>query len=173
MLKRVTLLFLLAGAVALSQASSHPAQKAQAPAAGAGMAADHHTVKETEVQWGPAPPVFNPAAKMAVMDGNPGGAGLFVIRLKMPAGYKIMPHWHPTQENVTVISGHFQYGMGDKMTPADMTTLGPGGFVALHAKAHHYAMAKTACIVQVTAMGPFQLTYVNPDDDPSKMKSGK
>ncbi len=167
MLKKIALLVLLAAAVAISQAASQSAQKTQAAAAG------HHAVKETEVQWGPAPAVFNPAAQMAVMDGNPGGAGLFVIRLKMPAGYKIMPHWHPTQENVTVISGTFQYGMGDKMTPAEMTTLGRGGFVALHAKAHHYAMAKTACVVQVTAMGPFQLTYVNPDDDPSKMKKAK
>ena len=122
MLKRVALVFLLTGAVALSLAASHPAHKAQAAAAGAGMAADHHTVKETEVQWGPAPPVFSPGAQMAVMDGNPGAAGTFIIRLKMPAGYKIMPHWHLTQENVTVISGTFQYGMGDKMTPTEMTT---------------------------------------------------
>jgi quercetin dioxygenase-like cupin family protein len=173
MLKRITLLVLLAGAVVLSQASSQSAQKMQAAAANAAQSAGHHTVKETEVQWSAAPPIFNRGAQMALMDGDPGGAGIFVIRLKMPAGYKIMPHWHPTQENVTVLSGHFQYGMGDKMTPADMTTLGPGGFVALHAKAHHYAMAKDASVVEVSGMGPFQLIYVNPADDPSKAKPAK
>ena len=169
MLKKGFLLILLTGAFALAQAASQPAQKMQAAPA----PADHHSMNDSDIKWGPAPPVFAPGAQMAVMDGNPGAAGTFVIRLKMPAGYKIMPHWHPTQENVTVISGTFQYGMGDQMNPAGMTTLSPGGFVALGAKAHHYAMAKTASVVQVTAMGPFQLTYVNPDDDPQKMKKGK
>jgi quercetin dioxygenase-like cupin family protein len=166
MLKKVSLLVLLAAALALAAAQS--AQKMAAP-----PAADHHSINEGDIKWGPAPPVFAPGAQMAVMDGNPGAAGTFVIRLKMPAGYKIMPHWHPTQENVTVISGTFQYGMGDNLTPAAMTTLSPGGFVALGAKAHHYAMAKTASVVQVTAMGPFKLTYVHPADDPQNVKHEK
>lgn len=173
MLKRVTLLVLLAGAVVLSQASFQSAQKTQAAAASSGQTADHHAIQGNEVQWSAAPPIFNPGAQMALMDGDPGGMGMFIIRLKMPTGYKIMPHWHPTQENVTVLSGRFQYGMGDKLTPADMTTLGAGGFVALHAKSHHYTMAKDACVVQVSGMGPFQLIYVNPADNPSKVKQGK
>lgn len=173
MRKRVALLVLLVGAFVLSVAQSRSTQKTQAAPAAPGKTADHHTVKENEVQWSAAPPIFNPGAQMALMDGDPGSAGMFTVRLKMPAGYKIMPHWHPTQENVTVLSGHFAYGMGDKMDPAQMATLGPGGFVALHARAHHYAMAKEGCVVQVSGMGPLQLIYVNPADNPSKKTPGK
>jgi quercetin dioxygenase-like cupin family protein len=86
----------------------------------------------------------------------------------MPAGYKINPHYHPTDENVTVLSGTFQIGMGDKFDESTMRALPAGGFVLLPAAMHHYAMAKTAAVVQVHGMGPFQLTYVNPADDPQK-----
>jgi hypothetical protein len=36
------------------------------------------------------------------------------------------------------------------------------------ALSHHYAAAKGATIVSITAMGPFAMTYVNPADDPQK-----
>ncbi len=68
-----------------------------------------------DVQWGAAPPVFAAGAKMAVLEGNPGKAGQYTVRLQMPDGYKIMPHWHPTVEKVTVISGEFHAGMGDEL----------------------------------------------------------
>jgi hypothetical protein len=135
-----------------------------------------------ELQWGPAPMVFPAGAKMAVLQGDPGKAALYTVRLDMPDGYKIPPHWHPTDEHVTVISGSFVVGMGDKMDSkmmmsmtdksgtSKMMMLSAGGFTTAPAKAHHYAMAKGHTIVQVHGMGPFQLTYVNPADDPMKMK---
>jgi quercetin dioxygenase-like cupin family protein len=121
-----------------------------------------------ELKWGPAPPVFEKGAQMAVVAGDPGKAGPFVVRLKVPAGYKINPHFHPTDENVTVISGTFALGMGDKFDAASMKTAPVGTFALLPAQMPHYVMAKTAAVVQVHAMGPFTLTYVNPADDPSK-----
>jgi quercetin dioxygenase-like cupin family protein len=141
-----------------------------------------------EPKWGPAPAVFAPGAKMAVLQGDPGKAELYTVRLDMPDGYRIAPHWHPTDEHVTVISGNFMVGMGDKMDMtgmkdmmgkkesmgkmdmSKMTTLTAGGFITAPAKAHHYAMARGHTIVQVHGMGPFQLTYVNAADDPMKMK---
>ena len=63
---------------------------------------------------GPAPPVFIKGAQMSVLSGDPSQTGPFTIRLKTPAGYKIAAHSHPTAERVTVISGNFHFGMGDK-----------------------------------------------------------
>ena len=118
------------------------------------------------LKWGPAPAVFPGGAQMAVLAGDPGGNGLFTVRLKMPNGYKIAPHTHPTDENVTVISGNFRVGMGDKFDSKGMMTLHAGGFVTAPQKMAHYAEAQGETIVQVHAIGPFALTYVNPADMP-------
>ena len=132
-------------------------------------ATDTHVMSAPkDLKWGDAPPVFEKGSSMAVLSGDPSKEGLYVVRLKMPAGYKINAHWHPTDEHVTVISGTFALGMGDKLDKAAMKDLPPGGYALLPAQMHHYAMAKTAAVVQVHGMGPFQLTYVNPADDPSQ-----
>ena len=91
-----------------------------------------------------------------------------MARLRMPAGYKIAAHWHPTDEHVTVMNGTFSVGMGESFDKAALKDLPAGGYVLLPAEMRHYAMAKTAATVQITAQGPFALTYVNPADDPSK-----
>lgn len=118
--------------------------------------------------WGPAPAVFAPGARMAVLQGDPSKAGLFTVRLEMPDGYRIAPHFHPTDENVTVISGTFLVGMGDSIDVAKALVLPAGGFVTPGANMHHWAVARGRTIVQVHAMGPFALTYVNAKDDPSR-----
>jgi hypothetical protein len=133
-----------------------------------GKAPAHVMVAPDALTWGPPPPVFEQNAKFAVLSGDPGQPGIYVVRLQMPAGYKIMPHWHPTDEHVTVISGTFALGMGDKFDQAAMKDLPAGGYALLPSDMRHYAMAKTAATVQVHGMGPFALTYVNPADDPSK-----
>lgn len=140
-------------------------QEAKAPA--------HVLTTAAEIQWGNPPPVFEKGASFAVISGDPGKSGLFVVRLKMPAGYKIAPHWHPTDEHVTVLSGTFALGMGDKFDAATMKELPVGGYALLPADMRHYALAKTEATVQVHGMGPFVLTYVNPADDPSKRAPGK
>lgn len=120
------------------------------------------------LNWGPAPPVFSAGAKMAVLQGDPGKAGLFTVRLDLPGGYKIAPHTHPTDEQVTIIKGTLLLGMGDKLDAARATKLQVGDFDVIGANMHHYAIAEGRTIVQVHAMGPFVLTYVNAADDPSK-----
>jgi len=145
---------------------------ATARAEGPAAPAEHTATAADQIKWGDAPPMLTKGAKMAVLYGDPSKDGLFIVRLKMPANYKIMPHWHPTDENATVISGALAIGMGDKLDPKTKT-LGAGGFVSLPAKMHHYAFSTKETIVEVSAMGPFALTYVNPEDDPSKAAAAK
>jgi quercetin dioxygenase-like cupin family protein len=132
-------------------------------------AASTHVMSDpAQQQWGPAPPVLNKGAQFAVLSGNPGAQGPFVIRLQMPAGYKIAPHWHPTDEHVTVISGTFSLGMGDRFDESAAKALPAGGYALLPAEMRHFAWTKDGATVQVHGMGPFVLNYVNPADDPSK-----
>jgi len=118
------------------------------------------------VKWGPAPPFLAAGARFAVMQGDPSSSGVYTIRLELPAGYVIKPHWHPTDENVTVLSGRFEVGMGDSVDLRQAMTLAAEGFIVAPANAHHFAVAARRTIVQVHGMGPFAITYVNPADDP-------
>jgi quercetin dioxygenase-like cupin family protein len=126
-----------------------------------------------EMKWGDPPPIFTAGAKLAVLEGDPFGTGYFTVALKMPDGYKIMPHWHPRVERVTVISGEFHAGMGDKMDEAGAKTFPPGSFASIPPQMHHFAFAKGETIVMVSGPAPFKLTYVNPADDPSGMQAKK
>ena len=131
-------------------------------------AEDQKIINAKEIQWGDAPPSLPKGAKIAVLHGDPGKEGPFTLRLKVPAGYKIPPHWHTQNENLTVISGTFYLGMGDKADPKQAKALGAGGFHFLPGKVHHYAFAKAPAVVQVTGTGPFDINYINPADNPEK-----
>lgn len=120
------------------------------------------------IKWGDAPPSLPKGSKMAVLYGDPGKDGLFVIRLKFPANYKIPAHSHPADEVVTVISGTVMIGMGDKLNTASMKGFPGGSLVVTPAKINHFAMTKQPAVIEIAAMGPFGITYVNPADDPSK-----
>jgi quercetin dioxygenase-like cupin family protein len=134
-----------------------------------GQSGTQNAFTPDQIKWGPAPPFVNPGAQFAVLEGDPtASSGDFTIRLKMPAGYRIAPHWHPKRENVTVISGTFKVGMGDKFDESKMLSFAPGSFAYLDPDMHHYAMADGPAIVQVHGMSPVQFNYVNPADDPSK-----
>jgi uncharacterized protein DUF4437 len=127
-----------------------------------------------DVKWGDAPPVLPAGAKLAVLQGDPGKAGgTYTIRLQTPDGYKLMPHWHPQTENLTILSGEFHVGMGDKFDDTKGDAMPAGGFGSMPAHMHHYAWSKGATVVQVHGIGPFQLIYVNPADDPSGMQGKK
>lgn len=132
-------------------------------AAAAAKSKSSHTLK-----WGPAPAVFPKGARMAVVSGDPSKAAQFVIELSMPAGYKIPPHFHPTDEVVQVKKGTFLVGMGDTFDAAKTKSMKVGEKGTVPAEMHHFAMAKVATTVSVTAMGPFAMTYVNPADNPQK-----
>jgi quercetin dioxygenase-like cupin family protein len=128
--------------------------------------AEHRVLNPPELTWGEVPPGLPSGGKMAVLNGDPTKEGAFTVRLKGSAGYIIPPHTHPTTERVTVMSGTFEIGMGEKMDKASMKQLGPGGYVVLPSGMAHYAKMKEASIVQIDSEGPFQINYVNPADDP-------
>jgi quercetin dioxygenase-like cupin family protein len=123
-----------------------------------------------EVKWGAPPPVFPPGAKFAVIAGDPASTGLVTVRFEMPAGYKIPPHFHPTDEHITVLKGSISLGMGDVIDKAHALTLSLGGYGVAMANMHHYAYTTTGATIQVHLQGPFAITYVNPADDPSKKR---
>ena len=138
---------------------------------GSAIGQDHkaRAIAADAVQWGPAPPALPKGAQIAVLAGDPGKPGPFVMRLKLPPGYKVAAHQHPKAEAVTVISGDFGFGMGDKLDETKAQKLGPGGFVDLPAEMNHFAFsAGGEVIVQINSEGPFAIKYVNPADDPSK-----
>jgi hypothetical protein len=119
------------------------------------------------IKWGPSPPFVPKGAQVAVLAGAPFKEGSqYTLRLKMPDGYKIAPHWHPTDENVTVLSGKLGAGMGDKFNPAGAELINTGGFVRMPSKVHHYAWAEGPTMIQISGVGPFAFNYVNSADDP-------
>ena len=130
----------------------------------------HKVVDPAKIVWGDPPPGFPAGSQLAVLDGNPGAKGVYTVRLKAPAGYKIMPHTHPTAELVTVITGSAHIGMGAKFDEGADQALGAGGFVALPAKMQHFAWFTEETIIQVHGEGPFEINDVNPSDDPRNAK---
>jgi len=122
-----------------------------------------------KINYGPAPAFLPAGAQLAVLEGDPTASkGDFTVRLKMPNGYRIPPHWHPNRENATVILGNFKVGMGDTFDESKMITYGAGSFGYMDPSMHHYVMASGEVIVQVHGMSPLQINYVNSKDDPSK-----
>ena len=144
-----------------------PAEKKQpAPAAG-----KHVMVTPADLKWGPAPPGLPAGAEIAVLDGDPGKAGLFSVRIKLPDGYTVQPHWHPVDEHLTVLSGNLMMAMGSKWDDSALHDHAAGTYVKMPRRANHFVKAKGETIFQMTAMGPFEITYVNPKDDPRKKAS--
>jgi quercetin dioxygenase-like cupin family protein len=163
------MLFTVVGAACAQQPTSPPRVARARTAAATSMLspAAASASRSPDLQWGPAPAIFPPGAEMAVLQGNPGGADLFTVRLRFPNGYRIAPHTHPTDEHVTVISGGFLVGMGETVDAKAMMKLEAGGFVTAPANHAHYAEARGRTVVQVHAIGPFAMTYVNPADTPA------
>lgn len=135
--------------------------------------AKHVMVAPDELKWGPGSPALPSGAEMAILDGDPSKRGLFTVRAKFPDGYAVPPHSHPTDEHVTVVSGTMMVGMGSKTEESSMHAMVAGGYAKMPARANHYVRAKGETIVQISAMGPFEVKYVNPDDDPRKKTVAK
>ena len=127
-------------------------------------------VKGDAIKWGAQPPGLPAGMQMAVLLGDPGKEGPYVLRAKMPDGYKVPPHWHSADENLTILSGTLLVGHGEKLERATMTELGAGSFCHMPKGMHHYVMAKGETVIQVHGIGPFDITYINPADDPRKEK---
>jgi len=127
-------------------------------------------VNPADIRWAAAPPSLPQGTKIAVLRGDPGKSGPFVIRLMVPPGSKIPPHWHSQDETVTVIAGTVYFGSGDKVETSKAHTLTAGGFHFLAGNDHHYLVAKSRAVVQVNGNGPFDIMYSKSDDDPQNPK---
>jgi quercetin dioxygenase-like cupin family protein len=134
------------------------------PAQGHG---DHVMVIPTDLKWADVPSL-PPGAKIAVIEGPMSEAKPFTMRLKLPANYQIPAHSHTAIEHVTVISGTFNMGTGDKLDTKATKALGPGSVAIMQAGTRHFGWTKDETIVQLHGVGPWTVTYVNPADDPRK-----
>jgi len=129
--------------------------------------ADHLMVVPADLKWadvGSLPP----GAKLAVIEGPMNEAKPFTVHLKLPANYRIPAHSHTAIEHVTVISGTFNMGTGDKLDMKATRALGPGSVAIMQPGTRHYAWTKGETVVQLHGVGPWTVTYVNPADDPRK-----
>ena len=135
-----------------------------------GQQSDGHSLLLPDgLKW--VEPAVLPGAKLALLQGDPAKEGLFVYRFKFPANFKVPPHFHKSGENVTVLSGTFFVGLGEKFDQGSGKELPVGGFIAIPAKHPHFAWAgPQETIVQVHGIGPTDITFVNPADDPRKKK---
>lgn len=164
---------LLAVAVATADDAAKPAP-ASTPAAGKAPAAtptpEHRTFLPADIKWVDAPPSLPKGAKLAVLYGDMTAPGLFSARALLPAGYKVPPHFHPADEKVTVISGEFFMGVGDKWDETKGHAIPQGGMSIMPKGTHHFAWVKGETVIQIDAMGPWGITYLNPQDDPRNAK---
>ena len=131
---------------------------------------DHVMLAAADLKWNDGPAALPAGAKIAVLQGDPKAAGLFTVRLKFPTGFKVPPHTHPTAEHVTLLSGTLALGSGPKFDEAAAHEMTAGSFSVMPAGMEHFALCKSECVIQVHAMGPFEVKYVNPADDPRGAK---
>jgi quercetin dioxygenase-like cupin family protein len=137
-----------------------PASLAQAPAEIAMSSAD-------ELKWADFA-ALPPGAKVAVIQGPPNEAKPYIVRLKFPANYKVPVHTHPGAEHLTVISGTFHLGTGDKADPKQTRALTPGSVAVIQPNIKHFAWTNSETVVQLHGIGPSAIAYPNPADDPRK-----
>ncbi len=127
----------------------------------------HHATQADDLKWS-QPAAYAKGAELAVVSGDPTKEGFYVVRLRVPAGFRIAPHTHPNDENVTVLSGTFHVGTGETFDTAKGATVKVGGFAHVGKGMTHYAYFPEATVIQLHGMGPQGITYVNPADDPRK-----
>jgi quercetin dioxygenase-like cupin family protein len=120
-------------------------------------------IKADQVKFHPAPG-FPKGAQIVLLRGDLSEAVPYTIRFKLPDGFVIPPHWHSTDEEVTVLSGTLNVGMGDKVDKTQSTALSAGGFQIVPAKAHHYVYATGETVMQLDGMGPRTTVFVNPEE---------
>lgn len=155
-------LFSLLFCFAIAQAQPHTKMDA--------ATTDHIMVMPTDIKWSDAPPSLPPGARVSVIEGDPSKEGLFTMRIKLPANYRIQPHSHPADEHITVIDGSFYMGMGEKFDEKTAREIPAGGFAVMNTGTRHYAFTKREAVIQLHGTGPWGINYVNPADDPRNKK---
>lgn len=155
---RTTYLCLIAIAAAMPLVS---------PSVSAQEQPDHILSQPDELKWNDVSSL-PPGVKVAVIQGPMNEAKPFTVKLKFPANYELPAHYHPAVEHVTVVSGTFNMGAGDKIDKKQTTALPVGGVLIMPPEMRHYAWTDKETIVQLTGTGPWEIIYVDPKDDPRK-----
>jgi quercetin dioxygenase-like cupin family protein len=151
---RIVVLPLMLLALAAWAQSAKPAAPAKAM-----MGAAHHTmVIPKELKWKPLAPGF----EVATVSGDPDKTGPFTIRIRAANEAKVPPHWHPTDEHITILEGWFRVGEGDTFDEKTMHEMKAGDYAMMPAKVHHYGTQSKGGVLQVHGMGPFVVNWVNP-----------
>lgn len=153
-------------AVTLAVATVGSAANAACGMPGSAASGDLIIVKPADLKWAAMPSV--PGAQIAVIEGKMDQAGPITARIKLAANTAIPPHSHPGVERVTVLSGVFNYGRGDKLDKQKSTALGPGTVIVMPPKLRHFAWVAEETVLQLNLQGPWGITYVNPGDAPKK-----
>jgi quercetin dioxygenase-like cupin family protein len=141
------------------------------PVAGLDRVRTITTVTPEQVEWSPAPDAVPTGAKLAVLEGDPGEAEPFVVRLRMPDGYNFPAHSHPHAERVTVIEGTMHLAMGDRLDREAAVAYPAGSFVAIPTDEPHQVWAEGTTVIQVTGVGPLEVAYVDAEDDPRQQQT--
>jgi quercetin dioxygenase-like cupin family protein len=131
---------------------------------------EHAIYPPTQIKWVDGPDSLPAGAQMAVLEGHPTKDGAFTMRVKLPDGFKIPPHTHPKVEHITVISGTFNFGMGDTFDQSACKEMPAGTFGFWPADMKHFAWAKGETVVQLHGIGPWSIHYLDPADDPRNAK---
>jgi len=125
--------------------------------------ADMQMLASSGLAWSDfASPGFDPGMKLAVLHGDPGKKGDYVLRLQFPDGYKFPVHWHPGGEHLSVLSGTFFLGMGKTADWNTVRTYAPGDFIYIPARHPHFGGARGVTVIQLHGEGPFQLFLGSP-----------
>lgn len=128
----------------------------------------HVMVTPATTKWAAGPASLPPGAQASALEGDPSKPGPFTLRIKMPDGYRIPPHWHPADEHVTVVQGTFVMGVGEKFEQTGGHELPAGAFALMPSGTRHFAWTKGETVVQLHGTGPWGINYVNAADDPRK-----
>jgi hypothetical protein len=127
---------------------------------------EHLIYRPADIEWRPGPGSFEPGAEFAVLEGDPSQAGVFTMQIRMPDGFVIAPHWHPGVERVTVLSGAFHLGHGETVDRTAAQRLPAGSHFSLPPEMRHFAFTEGETVIQLSSIGPWEINYVNPADDP-------
>jgi hypothetical protein len=127
---------------------------------------DQFIVIHENINWDEAPRGMPSGSKAKLINGNPKIAGLFTLRHKITGNWKVMPHFHPADEYITVLEGSCYLGIGETFEERTATKMTPGSFSVIMAGVIHYFFTKEPCTIQVQGIGPQKITYINPSDDP-------
>jgi len=165
----LTVLTVLAAPAAAAQEAAHSGHGTKKEAAGP-AAGEMGIYPPADVAWKDGPGSLPAGARVAVLEGDPAKEGFFTIRLRFPDGYRIPPHFHSKVEHVTVVSGSFNLGMGEKFDQSATREMPAGSFGFWPAGMRHFAWAKGETVVQLHGVGPWTITYVDPADDPRQAK---